>query len=132
MLSHCKLDKMKTYHKKRHAIQQSICSVMKIECNIPRGFLKYQYGGKHSSLHSPLDFLILLAGGKDPDVLKLQTKLNRNKYYLSKFSCINSHTECNGFATLSTPMLKGCNHPLLNLLSIFTTVNNNVLALFCL
>ena len=74
MLSHCKLDKMKTYHKKRHAIQQSICSVMKIECNIPRGFLKYNTGIIHKIPHSPLDLLIPLEIKKDSSVLTLQKK----------------------------------------------------------
>ena len=61
MLFHWKLDRMKTPPPKRDKRQQYILSFMTMECNISRDFLKSQSGGKHTSLHSPLDLLIPLA-----------------------------------------------------------------------
>ena len=60
--------------RKMHDRQQCIFSVVTMDYNIPRDFLKSKTGGIHTIHHPSLDFLIPLAREKDLVVLPLEKK----------------------------------------------------------
>ena len=59
ILSHWKLEKMKTYHKKRQTAVYIVCYDNGIQH--PNGLSQVPIWWKHQRLHSTLDFLIPLA-----------------------------------------------------------------------